>query len=433
MKKGNYKYIENILDIKREEDKIKKEDKNIEETKREEDKKEDKKDNDNENQLLKNKDQENNLETIHEGEELGLNFDTSTNPFTRALIGGAAVAGAGVAAFGGSIAACLAFDSVFLMSLATGEVFAAGWTFLGGLFLGGLGLIVAIPTLLGFGAYKLYRLNKEKKFKQFYENFDDDKKKVEREIRQYVIEKIDKYFNKTLLMNDKNLKLIIEDINNLVNEIIKIYINEDNHRLDSSIELIKKDNSIPFENQKEKLLKKLIKESKLVIKNFVKIRQEIFKIILNSTNKDIIKTFNEGIPFLKEFIKAFGPQQITKDDEKKIDNCLEKIISEIKKILEEKFIVRIKEFDKKTFMNYFSVYLREQYNKKKELNKNENIDEKEFISDCQDFIIEPVANNAKNWGILSFYMFFSNSIQNNGVKLKEEYFNMNREKIKNIK
>lgn len=233
-------------------------------------------------------------------------------------------------------------------------------------------------------------------------------------------------------MNEKDLKSMLKDINNSVNEAIKILINEDNLRLESAIELIKKDDSIPLETQKKKLIEKLIKESKLVITNFIKIRQEIFKVILNSTNKDIIKTFNEGIPFFKEFIKAFGPQQISKQNEEKINNYLEKIILKTKTILEEKFSLRIKEFDKKTFMNSFSVYLREQYNKKKELNQTEDIIEKEFISDCQDFIIEPIANNSKNWGILSFYMFFCNSIQNNGVKLKEENFNLSVEKIKNI-
>ena len=126
------------------------------------------------------------------------------------------------------------------MSLATGEVFAAGWGVVGGVFLGGLGLLVAIPTLLGFGAYKLYRINKEKKFKEFYENFDDDKKKVERDIRKNVIEKIDKYFTKALLTNDDNIKLKIDDISNMVSDILKILIKEDDIRVESSIETIKK-------------------------------------------------------------------------------------------------------------------------------------------------------------------------------------------------
>jgi len=373
------------------------------------------------------------LTNIDKKENIGLKFDTSSNPFTGALIGGAAAAGAGAAAVGGSIAACLAFDSVFLMSIATGEIFMAGWACVGGVLLGGLGLIIAIPTLLGFGAYKIYKLNKEKKFKQFYENFDDEKKKVERDIRNDVIIKIDKYFNKALLTNDNSFKLKIDDIKNWVNDIIKILINEDNIKIESSLELIKNNKSIPLETQKNLLLKKLYKESELVIMNFVKIRQEIMKVILQSTNKDLIKSFDEGIPFFKEFIKACGPQQISKENEKKINNYLEKIISHLKKILQNNFNIRVKEFDKKTFKNSFSGYLREKYVEKKENNKNENIEEKDFIEDCQDFIIDPIANNSKNWGILSFYLFFIIIIHNTGVKLKDENFNNNKIKIDNIK
>ena len=449
--KNNYIFIEDIMGLKKEKDKNeedktaedKKEENKTEEDKKEEDKKEedkteeDKNEEQNtiseENQLLKDKNLDKNLTNIDKKENIGLKFDTSSNPFTGALIGGAAAAGAGAAAVGGSIAACLAFDSVFLMSLATGEIFMAGWACVGGVLLGGLGLIIAIPTLLGFGAYKIYKLNKEKKFKQFYENFDDEKKKVERDIRNDVIIKIDKYFNKALLTNDNSFKLKIDDIKNWVNDIIKILINEDNIKIESSLELIKNNKSIPLETQKNLLLKKLYKESELVIKNFVKIRQEIMKVILQSTNKDLIKSFDEGIPFFKEFIKACGPQQISKENEKKIDNYLEKIISDLKKILQNNFNIRVKEFDKKTFKNSFSGYLREKYVEKKENNKNENIEEKDFIEDCQDFIIDPIANNSKNWGILSFYLFFIIIIQNIGVKLKEENFNNNKIKIDNIK
>ena len=355
---------------------------------------------------------------MKEKKNLGLKFNTTSNPFTGALIGGTAVAGVGAAAVGESIAACLAFDSVFLMSVATGEVFAAGWGVVGGVFLGGLGLLVAIPTLLGFGAYKLYRINKEKKFKEFYENFEDDKKKVEREIRQNVIAKIDKYFTKALLINDDTIKLKIDDINNMVNDILKILIKEDDIRVESSIETIKKNDS---NSQISDLLTKLYEQSKLVLKNFIKIRQELIKTILNSTEKDLKKTFEEGIAFFKEFIKAFGPQQISKQ-----------IISKMKALLgEEKISIRFKEFNQKTFKNNFSLYLREKFNEKKEKNKDETLVEKNFIENCNDFIIEPIANSSKNWGILSFYMYFTNAIQNIGVKLKGENFNKNKEKIEN--
>lgn len=418
--KSDYKHIEDIINIKKEED----------------DKKEEKIINghDEENQTLTDKKEVNSIDDIEGNKNLGAKYDTTSNPFTGALIGGAVVAGAGAAAVGGSIAACLAFDSVFLMSLATGEIFAAGWGVIGGFLIGGIGLIVAIPTLLGFGAYKIYRINKEKKFKEFFENIDDEKKKVERDIRQETITKIDKYFTKAFLMKDDNLKLKIEDISNYVNDAIKILINEDNIRLESSLEVVKKETSNLSSSLKYDLLKKLIKESKLVIKNFIKIRQEMMKTILSSTNKDLIKSFDECILYFKEFIKAFGPQYINEENEKKIDEILENIISKMKQFLQEKNIsLLFKEFVPKTFKNSFSRYLKEKFNKKKEFNKDENLVEKDFIDNCNDFIIDPIANNSKNWGILSFYMFFTNSIQNIGVKLKEENFNKNKDKIENLK
>ena len=412
--KNNFKYIEDI----------------IPNTKQEEVKNDQQDTPEDENQKLNDKITENNIPEVEGKKNLGLKFNTTSNPFTGALIGGAAVAGVGTAAVGGSIAACLAFDSVFLMSLATGEVFAAGWGVVGGVFLGGLGLLVAIPTLLGFGAYKLYRINKEKKFKEFYENFEDDKKKVEREIRQNVIAKIDKYFTKALLINDDTIKLKIDDINNMVNDILKILIKEDDIRVESSIETIKKNDS---NSQISDLLTKLYKQSELVLQNFIKIRQELIKIILNSTEKDLKKTFEEGIAFFKEFIRAFGPQQINEENEKKINEILEKIISKMKALLgEEKISIRFKEFNQKTFKNNFSLYLREKFNEKKEQIKDETLVEKNFIENCNDFIIEPIANGSKNWGILSFYMYFTNTIQNIGVKLKGENFNKNKEKIENL-
>ena len=405
--KSNFKYIEDI----------------IPNTKQEEVKNDQQDTPEDENQELNDKIPENNISEVEGKKNLGLKFNTTSNPFTGALIGGTAVAGVGAAAVGGSIAACLAFDSLFLMSVATGEVFAAGWGVVGGVFLGGLGLLVAIPTLLGFGAYKLYRINKEKKFKEFYENFEDDKKEVERDIRKNVIEKIDKYFTKALLINDDTIKLKIDDINNMVNDILKILIKEDDIRVESSIETIKKNDS---SSQISDLLTKLYKQSKLVLKNFIKIRQELIKTILNSTEKDLKKTFEEGIAFFKE--RAFGPQQINEENEKKINEILEKIISKMKALLgEEKISIRFKEFNQKTFKNNFSLYLREKFNEK----KDETLVEKNFIENCNDFIIEPIANSSKNWGILSFYMFFTNAIQNIGVKLKGENFNKNKEKIEN--
>ena len=112
-----------------------------------------------------------------------INLDTSKNPFKGALIGGGIAAGTGIVATWGSLAACLMFDSVYLASFVTGQICTAGFTFLGGLAFTGIGTIIALPSLLGFGAYKIYQINKDKKRKEFFESFNFDKMKVEREVQ----------------------------------------------------------------------------------------------------------------------------------------------------------------------------------------------------------------------------------------------------------
>ena len=74
---------------------------------------------DDENEML-NKDKDdlgkNLIEFGDKNENYNFNLDTDKNPFTNVLIGGGVTAGAGIGVAGGSIAACIAFDSVFLGS-----------------------------------------------------------------------------------------------------------------------------------------------------------------------------------------------------------------------------------------------------------------------------------------------------------------------------
>ena len=117
-------------------------------------------------------------------------------------------AGAGLGVAGGSLAACIAFDSVFLASV-SGEIFAAGFGFLGGVACTGIGLIIAVPSLLGFGVYKIYKSYKDKYRKIFFDNFDKDIMKVERQFQSKAISKIDDYFNKRIILEKESEKEII--------------------------------------------------------------------------------------------------------------------------------------------------------------------------------------------------------------------------------
>ena len=117
---------------------------------------------DEENHNLQNKENEGdnlgkNMSEIGEKDNYDFNLDRDNNPFTKVLIGGGIATGAGVGAAVGSIAACIAFDSVVLVTYA-GEFYAitsAGFTFLGGAAATGIGLVIAVPSLIGFGAYKI--------------------------------------------------------------------------------------------------------------------------------------------------------------------------------------------------------------------------------------------------------------------------------------
>lgn len=67
---------------------------------------------------------------LDQDNNFNLDSKNQANLFSKASIGGAVVGWAGVAASGGSIAACIVFDSIYLVSTAR-EIFVAGFTFLG--------------------------------------------------------------------------------------------------------------------------------------------------------------------------------------------------------------------------------------------------------------------------------------------------------------
>ena len=399
--KDNYSFIEDIIKTK---------DIKNEETPKGKSYENEKENEDDEKQNLEKKEEklkENMNEMGIEKGDFNFNLDFEKNPFKGVLIGGAAATGAGAAAVGGSIAACIVFDSVFLASTA-GEIFAAGFAFLGGFAVAGIGIVIAIPSLLGFGAYKIYKTIKEKKRKEFFESFKLDKMIVEREFQFDVINKIEEYFN-----NGVNIEKIKPKIDKCLNSIIEIYISIDNKRL------------LDLDNQK--LLQKMNKDNEIMIKNIPKIRQELMKAILFSTNKDIVKTFEEGIPLFKEFIQNFGPLNIEEENKVEIDKLIENIILEMKYILEKKMNINFQKFDPKVFYKLFDVKLENLYEEKK---KVDNITKSDFISNCKDFIVEPIADNAKNYGILSLFFKFTIIIKDIAVKKKSENYKKKKEDLK---
>ena len=123
-----------------------------------------------------------NLDEVFDEKNHDFNLYINSNPFQGVVIGGEVLGGTGIVSIAGGITTVIAMDS-FLIT------YTAGYAFViyGGFLATGLGAIVAVPGLIGFGAYKIYKSIKDKKRKIFFENINSDEKKVEREFQSYVI------------------------------------------------------------------------------------------------------------------------------------------------------------------------------------------------------------------------------------------------------
>ena len=305
-----------------------------------------------------------NLIKLDEKNNFDLHAVSDKNPFSTALKGGAIATGAGIGVAYGSLVACIMFDSVFLVS-ASGQILTAGITYLSGVACSGIGIIIAVPSLLGFGIYKAWRWNKDRKRQEFFKDFGEVKMNPEREVYLNAINKIDNYFSKFISNDDNETKWRITNIQNYISSIIDIYINIGNKRFNSYLESIKNENN---QDKNKELIKKMNYEVTITIKNISKIRLELMRIITSSVNTDIKLIFDEGIPYFREFIKIFGPLKIDKKNEKIIDESMTKLIQEMKWILENKMQIGFNKFDPTLFVNSFEAYLIQKNEEKKNMN-----------------------------------------------------------------
>jgi len=90
-----------------------------------------------------------------------------------------------------------------------------------------------------------------------------------------------------------------------------------------------------------------------------------------------------------------------------------------------------KNFNSKKFLNSFEDYLKEQYKEKH--NYDIDITQKTFINNCNDFLIQPIADKSMYYGVLSLYFKFAKIILDIAAKLKDMNYNNNKEKLQNIK
>jgi hypothetical protein len=233
--------------------------------------------------------------------------------------------------------------------------------------------------------------------------------KIVREFQIYVINKISNYFDKRLKLANN------EKCENYINNIIDTYIRIDNKRIDSFL----------FLDEKELFLK-VNKDAKIVSINILKIKNELMKTILCCLKKKKADIFEEGKPLFKEFIKSFGPQRIDENDEEEIDSNIYNIINIMRGIMDYEMDFAFDKFSPKYFMDSFEIELENRF-------KDYTYDEKkENIKNCKDFIIEPIAKNFNNYGILTLFFKFSLIVQKICVDKKAANFEIVIKKIKDI-
>ena len=331
---------------------------------------------------------EQNMIKIRGKDKYNFKSDFDENPFKSILIGGGLAEG------------IIKFD---ITNILVGLIASSG-----------IGLIIC---LIAVGIYKIFSLGKGSNDKEFFKNFKSDKMKVEREIQSLAISKIEHYFNKYISIEDRGIKLKYDESEKYINNIIDIYIEKDNNNLDSLL----------LELDLQDILDKLINDVKILSKNISKIREEIIKTILSTPAKNLKDIFNSSVPLFIEFIKIFGPSNIDKKTEKKIDLNIAKIVSIMRDILNEKMDIALKEFKLATYIKSFEIDLMKKYEEKKQY---DYIEEKDFTDKCNDYIIEPVGKNAMYYGIIFLFFKFAVLIQDIGSKKKLENYKQNEKNIK---
>jgi hypothetical protein len=355
---------------------------------------------------------------------------SDNNPFRKSLIGGSAMltggaitSAAGLGPLGYSAylfsQASLYSKASTLISLAwsgssavtTGNI-ALSCIGVAGIGITSVGIVVALPSLLLYGGYKTYKFVKDKYFYKFYEDFD--KKEIEKKVFFYTFNKIQKYYKKFFFVNVQEKKSKIDLCHAYLKKISEILFNADK----ANLEKIIKDN-----NLKDCSYKKIYLEPIIVLKNMEKLMQGLYEEIIGS-DQDTEQIFNNGIPFFRELIYCFGPENI---DDEKVDKYIDKIIKIMKDIFHAKLPIAIKAFKPQTFNNSFDGYLINMNEEKKK--KGE--ESKTFIEDCKSHIIEPIADKYKNHGVMSLYSEFFEIILNKAYELKKDDYNKRKQIIEN--
>lgn len=196
--------------------------------------------------------------------------------------------------------------------------------------------------------------------------------------------------------------------------------------IDISYENGKKGMSLPLLYSSNILFKELNDKANKMLDNLKKSSMELTKSILSSKNKTIDKIYQEAVPIFKQLIKALSQEKIDFSKIKELDLLIEGIIVIIKELLDNNYKRAISLFDKQFFITSFRTFLSEQYDKK----ADKNISFKEFMNNCNEYIITPSADNILKYAILSSFFFIREIILNYSFEQHNKNLELKKNKIK---
>ena len=195
-----------------------------------------------------------------------------------------------------------------------------------------------------------------------------------------------------------------------------------------SLEKGEKGMSLPLLYSSNLIFKELNDKANKMLNNLSILSIELMKTILSSNNTNIDQIVEEAVPTFIILIKALSQESLDNYTEGKIDLFVKDIICQIKELLNNYYKKAINSFDKKKFMSSF----RDLLSKKFENKKDSNISFKEFVNNCDDYIISLFADNISKYAILSLFNYIREIIFNYSFEKCNINLNLKKNKIKEL-
>ena len=175
--------------------------------------------------------------------------------------------------------------------------------------------------------------------------------------------------------------------------------------IDLSIKLGKKGMSFPLFLNANILYKEINEKYNHMLNNLQPISTKLIKTILNSHS---ISIFSDACPILRELIKALCLEKLDQQLTIDINNHITKIIKIMENIYKDCIEIAFIHFNKDSFASNLKDFIKKKYQEK----KNKKISQQKFEDNCKNFLIDPIINNVRNYGILFLFLFIRQIIIN---------------------